>query len=147
MLKIAEICQILGTLNRAEDQILILLTHAVKGKKITTLYSLPFCIYPRQLMSMASRIFCFTILAASTVVCTDPLTRFFLCITPTRFWLLLKFCPGAPSFWIHFAVKIIQIRRLTLVNGLTIVLMLCILGVCWGSGFASVTPETPSAHG
>ena len=33
MLKIAEICQILGTLNRAEDQILILLTHAVKGKK------------------------------------------------------------------------------------------------------------------
>lgn len=33
MLKIAEICEIFGALNRAEDQILILLTHGVKGKK------------------------------------------------------------------------------------------------------------------
>ena len=46
---------------------------------------------PAPFLSMSSRIFCFTILTALTVVCTAPLRIFFLFITPTRFWLLMKF--------------------------------------------------------
>ena len=76
-----------------------------------------------------------------------PLDKVFLVYNTDTFLAFGEILPWCTKFLDTFCSQNYPNTWLTLVNGLTIVLMLCILGVCWGSGFASITPETPSAHG